>query len=196
MVRNDARADGAMNDFDLHDDMTTSRHYHLSKNQHRDNVSATMTHSPPIVFVPGSLHTSPRAASGRFWCVIGEQPFPMEGWSDAVVVVLGWWANALIRLNAQAGDMEVVHFMEGPYEVEIRRLADGTFRLSAVERRTQGGPPARVREISEAALPRAVLVAGDTVLQECRAADWWSADADTLEAALAQLRALYPNDAR
>ena len=187
MVRNDARADGAMNDFDLHDDMTTSRHYHLSKNQHRDNVSATMTHSPPIVFVPGSLHTSPRAASGRFWCVIGEQPFPMEGWSDAVVVVLGWWANALIRLNAQAGDMEVVHFMEGPYEVEIRRLADGTFRVSAVERRKLDVRRPGASDMSFATLSNALIAAATTVLEECRGASWWSRDAASLQTAIEQL---------
>src|SRR5690348_1203289 len=73
-------------------------------------------------------------ATGDIVLMVGTVAFPMAGWNDFVLVILEAWTSALLRLVRGTSDSERVHFMEGPYAVDVMRMADGAFRLRAFER--------------------------------------------------------------
>ncbi len=117
---------------------------------------------------------------------IGGRDFPARGWDDFVVVVLGWWAAALVRLLRGLSQREMLDFMDGPFTVETE-IRSGTLLLRGregarreTERCSAEGP----------ALPfvSAVLAESERVLLACSGSGWWSPDADALERATAELR--------
>jgi hypothetical protein len=113
--------------------------------------------------------------------------FPDKGWTDFIIVVLSWWADALVQLLR--GDAETVElrFMEGPFLVELQQAAPGTWRLQLVE----AGVKRRVRHTATvpiAPLVQSVMVVSNRALDLCREHGWWSSDADVLAATLATLR--------
>lgn len=125
--------------------------------------------------------------AGLHLCVNGSA-FPHEKWTDFVVVVLAWWAEAALRLlQGEAGPV-IVRFMEGPYWVEIETAVSGSWRLRLVE---SGG---RAHVLREVVVECAPLI--DSVLEACRSSldvtrerGWWTQDADALNVAMQRLSA-------
>lgn len=127
------------------------------------------------------------SATAGIWVTIGGQDFPAQGWDDFVVVILGWWASALVRLLRGLSQREMVDFMDGPFTVEAE-IRSETLLLWGRE----GARREAVRCTAEGpALPfvSAVLAESERVLLACRESGWWSRDADALERATAELRA-------
>jgi hypothetical protein len=116
-------------------------------------------------------------------CLITESgTFPQVGWSDFVVVLLGWWSGALLKVLHNEHEQVRVHFMDGPYAVDLSRSA-GSLQFSMIARdRDVGSGQAAVK-------PFAVefILQSRTVLDACRLRRWWSADAETLESLLGEL---------
>jgi hypothetical protein len=50
--------------------------------------------------------------------------YPSDDWSDFGAVILGWWLVAAAHLLENRGSTEL-HFMDGPYAVEVRSTEDG-----------------------------------------------------------------------
>src|SRR4051812_22305838 len=73
------------------------------------------------------------AATANLWLVVDGREFPSRGWNDFAVVVLAWWATALLRLFRGASTKERVDFMDGPYAVEVTGPSSGALRLRALE---------------------------------------------------------------
>jgi len=140
-----------------------------------------------LVVETASLRFRPDGpATGNVWLVLNGQEFPMRGWNDFVVVILGWWAAALLLVLRNESPHEMVEFMDGPYAVEVSRTLSGTLWFRALE------GPGRNSEvvIGEGLIkPFAVgLVAQSReVLNACRRQGWWSEDAETLQSALEDL---------
>ncbi len=112
--------------------------------------------------------------------------FPDEAWTDAVVIVLAWWAEAAIRLlRGETGPIEV-RFMEGPYVVAVRSCTENAWELSLVEKGLQRRSEST--KVEAAPLIFSIADACDAVLDLCRSRNWWSADAQTLAGAVANLR--------
>ena len=57
---------------------------------------------------------------GRVWFVLDDYAFPERGWSDLVVVVLGWWIEQLLQIESQDGATMTLLFMDGPYSAQLR----------------------------------------------------------------------------
>jgi hypothetical protein len=78
-----------------------------------------------------------RSAAGTVWgnirLQIGEIGFPHMEWSDFVVAILDAWCRAALRLLQGEKGTAVVSFMEGPYLVELRSSAPGSWHASLVE---------------------------------------------------------------
>lgn len=124
-------------------------------------------------------------ATGDIVVALGSEVFPMRGWNDFVVVVLEAWSSALARLLGGVAESQQVHFMEGPYAVEISHLTGGGFRLRAIER------PNRERvciDVQPPGIVLSVLSAAEAVLQACREIGCWSVDADRLAKSAGILR--------
>lgn len=124
-------------------------------------------------------------ATGDIALVIGGITFPGPGWNDFVIVILGAWLSALARLVRKESAGERVHFMEGPFAVDMKRLENGTIRLRALER--PDGERA-VLAVPPLALVENAVAAADDVLRICRDKAHRSDDVDQLEATTMLLR--------
>ena len=131
----------------------------------------------------GTLKVRPRGpAIAGIWLLTENGAFPAAGWSDFVVVILGWWASALLKAIRGDGIRSRVHFMDGQYAVDVA-ISDGVihFRLISQDREVGMGATAFNPFV------RALASQSRSVLGECRSKEWWSADADTLEQLLGEL---------
>jgi hypothetical protein len=130
---------------------------------------------------PGNLGP----ATANVWLMLDNSAFPVEGWNDFVVVILEAWVSALLRLLRGLSNCELVHFMDGPYVVELGALAAETLHLRAIKNGRD-----EVAHVDAKAIPliESLLVGSEGVLAACRAQDCWSADADKLSANLPALR--------
>jgi hypothetical protein len=117
---------------------------------------------------------------------VDDAAFPHAGWTDAVVVVLSWWADAAARVLRERGQVVEVRFMEGPFLVSVQGAEEGRWRLELVE----AGPRRRVRMnccVNSASLIESLVAACERTLAGCSDRGW-STDTKTLEQALARLR--------
>lgn len=125
--------------------------------------------------------------TGNIWILFKECEFPMRGWNDFAVVILGWWAAALLRLVRNETNRETVNFMDGSYAVEVRRSSNGMLRFRALE------GPARLTERTTGTAQVGVFVNGlvsqsSAVLSACRERGGWSSDEETLQSQLDALQ--------
>jgi hypothetical protein len=123
-------------------------------------------------------------ALGDIWLSVDGSAFPSARWSDFIVVVLGWWCQALLELLRGDPEPRRVHFMDGPFHVELGPLVHGSLHLVLVERDLQK----QEVDVEPNPLVSSVLSAAAQVLHECRRRDWWSSDEDALARAKEELR--------
>ena len=96
--------------------------------------------------------------------MIGDEAFPAKGWNDFVVVLLDALVSSLLRIVEDKSSTERVHFMEGPYVIELRR-PNAMLQIRAIERRgrdqQKGFVETRAVEFIESVLgsAQAILVA-------------------------------------
>lgn len=126
-----------------------------------------------------------RPATGNISLLLGGVVFPTDSWNDFVIVVVEAWLTALVRLARHTSASERVHFMEGPYAVDITRLPTGEFRLRAFERPSTDYA---LIEVSASMLVEDAIAVADAILRMCRTTPDRSADVDKLELALLVLR--------
>ena len=135
---------------------------------------------------------SPRTsgpATGDIVLMLGSVAFPVAGWNDFVVVILEAWLNALLRLVRETSETERVHFMEGPYAVDLMHLDSGAIRIRAIERPNRQHAVADVPLLS---LVENAVAMTDDVLAVCRKKAHRTTDVDRLEAVTAALRREVP----
>ena len=118
-------------------------------------------------------------ATAGIWLATGECQFPRTGWNDFVVVILGWWSAAILRLLTNKGGRERVHFMEGPYAVEVYEAPSGKLQLRMFAG-PGGGAEVAAGEADKNRFVTELTVASKEVLDECRLRGWWSPDAEKL----------------
>lgn len=63
-------------------------------------------------------------STGQVWLAGSRSAFPANGWSDFVIVVVEAFVAAVLRASGRPQSIERVHFMDGPFEVELRRQQD------------------------------------------------------------------------
>jgi hypothetical protein len=140
-----------------------------------------------LIVEPNSVKTRKGGpATGNIWLEINGAGFPKQHWNDFVVVLLGWWVNALLRLIHGARASQEVHFMEGPYAVELTKAASGTLQLRAFECATPTKEIA-AGEVAIGPFITGLIAQSRELLDVCRELAWWSKDADELESSLNHL---------
>jgi hypothetical protein len=122
-------------------------------------------------------------AIAGIWLTINGSHFPMIGWNDFIVVVLGWWTAAILRLLQNESASERIHFMDGPYAVEISRMKSGRFQLRTFAG-PDGGHEVAVGEAAVKPFVSELSIQSRKLLDECRSRGWWSRDAEDLKAHL------------
>lgn len=134
------------------------------------------------------VHPS-RAPTANIWVTIDGRDFPAPRWNDFVVTILGWWAAASLRLLRNISAREKVHFMDGPYAVEMVKTSSGTLQLRALEGSDRIHEVA-IEEVSMMSFIDELICKSWNVVCECKRRDWWSNDVQTLERSLRTLRQL------
>jgi hypothetical protein len=119
--------------------------------------------------------------------MLGQLAFPFQNWNDFVVVILEAWAAAVVRMLRGVSEHERVHFMDGPYVVEVSRASEGVLRLRAIERARQE-QEITCEDTQALDFINGLLACAEEVLAACRQRSCWSVDADKLEAILPVLR--------
>jgi hypothetical protein len=125
---------------------------------------------------------------GGAYVVIGDVPFPEEGWSDFPVVILAWWLEAAARLLEAPYTAECCFFMDGPYHFELIDHGGDSWRVRYFESRAAGESCTGDFEVGEVEVVRELMRAANQVLRECHARGWMTRDIETLRRAGARLR--------
>jgi hypothetical protein len=123
---------------------------------------------------------------GNIWISIESFEFPLRGWSDSAVILLGWWVEAILRLTRGESHVETIRFMEGPYAVEL--IADSKKQLQV--RALDFGAATRERgkgSVATVDLAKDVVSAANGFLRECRRLNVRTADEDKLGSLVASL---------
>jgi hypothetical protein len=132
-----------------------------------------------IMVDPGTLRRGRGPATGVVWLAIGHVAFPTAGWNDFVVVILGWWAKAVLQLLRGTSKREEVNFMDGPYLVEVSVVSPNEWEMRLFEtgraKHKRGGDT-----VDPSVLAESIVSAAESVLAACRERNYWSADADAL----------------
>jgi hypothetical protein len=124
-------------------------------------------------------------ATGDIVLMIDGTPFPMGGWNDFVVVIVEAWISALLQLLRGSSAIERVHFMEGPYAVDMGPLQSGSVRIRTFERTNREH---MLVDVPCATLVESAIAAGEDVLKACESAQQRSRDSDRLAVTLDALR--------
>ena len=134
-----------------------------------------------IVVDPSSLHRSSfDSITGVLFVAADAQAFPEHGWSDFPVVVLGWWLEALQQLAA-TGEA-TFSFMDGPYEIRIRRR-DESLEAELIESRLPHEHVTHKASSTFGELGASLKSAARETLTACAANGWSNADVLALERA-------------
>lgn len=102
--------------------------------------------------------------------------FPSVGWSDFVVVILGWWLASFSKLNKGHENEAEFQFMDGP---KIIRLSAKENQFIAVQFISQGLDMEEVEHatlIPMAEIKEQLLKVSKAVLDSCEACGWESDD--------------------
>lgn len=131
--------------------------------------------------------SSSQMVTANIWLEIDAFQFPTRAWNDNALIVLNWWTLSLSRLLSGLSTSEIVHFMEGPYAVEVNMLPYETLRFRALE------GAMRTNEVVVAEQSAKLFILGlisqsREVLDTCRRRGWWPKDAEILESSLESLR--------
>lgn len=137
------------------------------------------TSSFTVAIDPQSLSRTARGQiAGIVYAEIEGGPFPERQWSDSVVVVLSSWIESLNGLITGASDSTSLRFMDGPFRLDLKRVANGV-HVCAVDSRRQDVVVAEVDTELEV-IRRSTVKAASQLLWECSERSWWSADIDHL----------------
>jgi hypothetical protein len=105
--------------------------------------------------------------------------FPEHGWTDFVVVILGWWLEGLRDLR-QGAEQVLFRFMDGPLAFSVTPEDSETYRIHCVEERASGKTEHGDWISPKTEFESSVLGAGVASLAECDRRGWRSRDIDTL----------------
>jgi len=75
--------------------------------------------------------------TGVIYVELESGAFPEMGWSDFPVIILGWWVEALLQLEAPARREVLWQFMDGPHSLTLNKVAStvssGALALAQVQ---------------------------------------------------------------
>jgi hypothetical protein len=130
--------------------------------------------------------TNLRVVTGVVFLDSGLVKFPEPDWNDYIVVILGWWLVAL--RNIVEGRMERVElrFMDGPFWVLIRKLADDDCEVQCMK----GDDEVFRCRYSPMMLLRATYKAAAQVQRVCFQREWESEEITTLSTLIGEVRQL------
>jgi hypothetical protein len=111
--------------------------------------------------------------TGVIYLELESGEFPERGWSDFPVIILGWWTEAFLQLEADNRGEVQWRFMDGPYTATLAGI--------------QSGGPASAFDYAE---PRkSLLDAAERAVSHCEQLKMFSRDWETLRENIQRLKA-------
>ncbi len=122
-----------------------------------------------------------------FWKCNGHS-FPDSAWNDFIIVILGWWVQAIARLIAGTTTTETMDFMDGPYSI-LCKTTNNSIDCQFVDRHSEVRAVAswtgQTRELASV-----IFSAGKLALRVCHTRGLANADLETLEREVRKLQRL------
>jgi hypothetical protein len=113
--------------------------------------------------------------------------FPTSGWNDFAVVIITAAIQSLLRLAKGESVDEQVHFMEGPFVLQLTLLDSATVRMRGIKESSR-----RVVQneqvITLIELAFDLCHAAENLLAWCSSENWTSTDEKRLESCLSELK--------
>lgn len=144
-------------------------------------ASTTIPPAPlSLVLHEDTLRQQPNGTiTGIVFWRINENAFPDEAWNDSVIVVLDWWARAIIRLLSGNTTIETMDLMDGPYSL----ICEGSVESVScrfVDRR-EGEIVTAAWSGRTSDLAGHILAASKVALLKCHQSSWVDSDIKLLE---------------
>jgi hypothetical protein len=117
--------------------------------------------------------------TGNLYVELGTFVFPDRGWSDFVVVILGWWLEALSRLidDNRVAELE---FMDGPYAMRATAVDLSTCTLECLQKAGAAIVLSKA-SVDVAQMFRETQQVAAQLVKACDARSWRSPDVDALK---------------
>lgn len=123
--------------------------------------------------------TLARSPSGQITAVIyvhvDDRAFPDASWSDLVVSVLEGWIAATLELFEGMTTQARLHFLDGPFRVDLSGNAAHRWTASLVQDRKQGALKTEL-DVDPRSVVSTLLEACRHLLHECERRRWSSRD--------------------
>ena len=134
-----------------------------------------------IVIEEEYIHCSKRGViTAPIYFDFGDFQFPEVGWSDFIVIISGWWLDAIQKLN-QGWEREIeLCFMDGPMIIKLTLGERDDLLLECVNQRGRVDIIEYKTTITKELIVSKLLSNAKNILKLCRENNWQSADIDTL----------------
>ncbi|KNY26497.1 hypothetical protein Bccel_1762 [Pseudobacteroides cellulosolvens ATCC 35603 = DSM 2933] len=74
-----------------------------------------------------------RNITGEIFFKVGEFSFPEQNWNDFIIIVLVWWLSAYKTFVENDKQPFKLIFMDGSFEIKIKRITEGILVLNFFE---------------------------------------------------------------
>ena len=138
--------------------------------------------TPTLVLREDSFRKHPNGTvTGIVFWRVSDNAFPDDAWNDFVIIILGWWTNAIIRLLSGTTTVETMDLMDGPYSV----ICEGSteFLRCRFVQRGEGEKVIAVWTGRTSSLAEQILDAAKIALRQCHHNSWMDSDITRLEEA-------------
>lgn len=133
-----------------------------------------------IVLDETSLTTNRGVVTGRLHVLANGHRFPDPFWNDFVVVVLGWWCEALLACVQEPSQEAELRFMDGPFHLRVRPTdREGHIAVELCAGRQRHAQSTFV--LTHAALWAELLRVSGSVINYCEINRILNKDVDTLK---------------
>lgn len=129
-------------------------------------------------------------ATANIKLMVNGHAFPSHDWNDFVVVIMEWWVRALTSLLRNTSMQETIHFMDGPYAIEVCTQQSGTLQFRALTGANRNVEVV-IGEANMMSFSFELIKQSREILDACRKQVWWSQDAQNLESSLFELTKEY-----
>ncbi len=119
---------------------------------------------------------------GPLWLRIDNQDFPIDGWYDFPVVIMGWWLNNIKPLITKQAVKCECPFMDGPYRLEISVRNQQSWILTFIKDNINGRVCLIEREADSNLIISEILKSSSIIAALCQEKGWESEDLATLTA--------------
>lgn len=150
----------------------------------------TRTNDVHVYINVNTLHMSTHGKiTGVISLRVGDFYFPERGWSDFLVVILGWWLDEMAKLwHGQQEDEDGVGclFMDGSFFYGISEYEGSWWLIECVEGIPEGKVMAETK-VERSIFIKDVLSCATQVVEACRSRGWKTEAIDKLATTVARV---------